>query len=94
MSILKVRDENGQIVEIPAIRGEKGADGHTPQKGVDYWTEADKVEALTSTDLTEEQKAQARDNIGAADANVIGSIETALDSIIAIQNNLIGGDGA
>ena len=38
MSILKIRDENGQVVEILAIRGE---DGYTPIKGVDYWTEED-----------------------------------------------------
>lgn len=49
---------------------------------------------VRATHLTEEQKAQARENIGAVSADKLGSIETALDSIIAIQNNLIGGDGA
>lgn len=44
--------------------------------------------------LTEEEKAQARQNIGAASADAVGDIETALDNIIAIQNSLIGGDGA
>ena len=39
--------------------------------------------------LTEEQQAQARENIGAASAE---EIETALDAIIEIQNELIGGD--
>ena len=28
------------------IQGEKGADGHTPVKGVDYFTEADKEEMV------------------------------------------------
>lgn len=78
---------------------------------------------VRATELTEEQKAQARANIGAASVDQIGSgsgsvnldttltksgqaadakavgdklgpIESTLDSIIAIQNSLIGGDGA
>lgn len=44
--------------------------------------------------LTEEQKSQARENIGAADAASIGDIEAALDIILTMQNALIGGDGA
>lgn len=48
---------------------------------------------LKATDLTAEEQAQARANIGAASAEAIGDIETALDEIIAIQNSLIGGDG-
>ena len=44
----------------------------------------------TKQTLTPEQQTQARENIGAADASVIGDIETALDGIIAIQNKLIG----
>ena len=47
---------------------------------------------VKATNLTEEQKAQARENIGALSQEAIGDIETALDSIIAIQNELIGGD--
>lgn len=34
------------------------------------------------------------ESIGAASAETVGDIETALDGIIAIQNELIGGDGA
>ncbi len=45
MAILRIRDENGQVHEIAALKGEKGADGYTPQKGVDYYTDAEK-EAL------------------------------------------------
>lgn len=53
----------------------KGKDGYTPQKGIDYFTEED-VRELTGNvldqgvltyneqELTEEQKAQARENIG------------------------------
>ena len=40
--------------------------------------------------LTEEEKAIARANIGAASADTIGDIETALDTILAIQNELTG----
>ena len=29
-------------------RGNDGADGYTPQRGVDYWTETDKAEVVTS----------------------------------------------
>lgn len=61
-SILRVKDSNGNIIDIPTIRGEKGdpftyedftpeqlealkgADGKTPVKGTDYFTEADKTE--------------------------------------------------
>ena len=43
--------------------------------------------------LTEEEKAIARANIGAASADTIGDIESALDHIIEIQNSLINGGG-
>ena len=50
MAILRVRGEDGVVREVLALRGEQGdqglpgADGHTPERGVDYWTEADKGE--------------------------------------------------
>ena len=44
MAILKIKDGNGNIIEVPALKGDKGDKGNTPQKGVDYWTEADKTE--------------------------------------------------
>lgn len=31
------------------VKGDKGADGHTPEKGVDYWTAADKSEIVQDT---------------------------------------------
>jgi hypothetical protein len=40
-AILKVKMPDGSVVEILAI---KGADGHTPVKGIDYWTDEDKAE--------------------------------------------------
>lgn len=30
------------------LKGDNGNDGHTPQKGIDYWTEADKAEIVNS----------------------------------------------
>lgn len=48
----------------------------------------------TPQTLTEDQKTQARENIGAANAEVLGDVNSALDAILTIQNELIGGDGA
>ena len=42
-AVLRVRDNNGNVVDIPAIAGK---DGKTPQKGVDYWTDAEKQEIV------------------------------------------------
>ena len=59
MSILRVRDENGNYINIPAIKGEKGdtgakglqgekgADGYTPVKGVDYFDGVDGTDGYT-----------------------------------------------
>ena len=47
MAILKIKDENGNIIEVPALKGDKG---DTPQRGVDYWTDADKAEIQTYID--------------------------------------------
>ena len=44
MSILKVKDGNGQWLDIPAIKGD------TPVKGVDYWNEEDKEEVKSFID--------------------------------------------
>ena len=52
-------------------------DGHSPVRGVDYWTEADQQEILRQTEIA-----------------LIGDMETALDRILAIQNELIGGGAA
>lgn len=52
----------------------------------------DKV-IVKATNLTEEEKAQARENIGAASADDLSKIDEALDRIIEMQNSLIGGDG-
>lgn len=53
MSILKVRpDASSPWIDIPAIQGAQGPegpagkDGKTPERGVDYWTAADKAEIV------------------------------------------------
>lgn len=48
-SILRVRQADGTWAEIPAIigpQGPAGADGKTPVKGVDYFTEAEKSDMV------------------------------------------------
>ena len=54
--ICKVWDaEQGKYIGIPALKGLKGdkgdpgAPGHTPVKGTDYWTAADKAEIVADT---------------------------------------------
>jgi hypothetical protein len=68
--------------------GAKGDPGYTPVRGTDYWTPSDKaeiVEELTEQTapisykpqtLTEEQRAQARENIGAAEDNGLELLES------------------
>ena len=43
MPILYIKDEHGNFVEVPAL---KGSPGKTPVRGVDYWTEADKEQIV------------------------------------------------
>ncbi len=40
MAVLRVKDNDGNLIEIHAIEGK------TPIKGTDYWTEADKAEMV------------------------------------------------
>lgn len=59
MAILRVKDAEGNIYDIPAIKGEKGDKGDkgdqgnkgdkgdAPVKGVDYWTPADKEQMVS-----------------------------------------------
>lgn len=66
----------------------RGATGAKPTKGTDYWTDADKAEMVSelaeqaapvsyaAQTLTEEQKAQARANIGAMGDTDMGESET------------------
>ena len=77
MALLRIRKPDGEIVEIASLPGKKGEDGKTPQKGVDYFT-------------SEEQAAFLADANAHTDAR-LGDVEAVLDSIIAIQESLIGG---
>lgn len=48
---LRIKDESGNWISIAAIKGDKGdtgANGYTPVKGTDYFTEADKQELVTA----------------------------------------------
>ena len=61
-AIIRVRDENGNVIDIPAIVGDpgekgdpgansaNGEDGYTPLRGTDYWTEAGRAEIKSYVD--------------------------------------------
>lgn len=55
-SALKVKNGSKGSAGAPGAPGKNGTDGHTPVKGVDYWTAADKskivAEAAAAVDLT------------------------------------------
>lgn len=63
MSVMYIRDKDGNLIPVKTIRGapgpqgEKGADGvigkdgYTPVRGTDYWTAADK-EAIVNDVLS------------------------------------------
>ena len=54
MAILYIKDINGNLVEVPSIRGAKGDRGEQGVKG----EKGDKGDSFTYEDLTEEQKAE------------------------------------
>lgn len=48
----KLSDSNGKLQyngSDVGLKGDKGADGKTPVRGTDYWTETDKAEIVTDT---------------------------------------------
>ena len=93
MALLKIRDENGNIIEIPALKGDKGDDGKDGKDGADYiLTDDDKSEiaAQVSGDcvsyskaqaLTAAQKQTARNNINAVDASRVVNLLTGNEQI-------------
>ncbi len=99
MAVLKIRDENGQVQEIVALRGEKGQDGTV---AFDALTDAQKASLkgevgeagytpVRGVDFwTETDKAEMRAYID----EQFGDVNTALDSVIALQQSLIGGETA
>lgn len=99
-----VRDD-ADAGKFDGQQGEPGTDGYTPQRGVDYWTEGDKQEivndVVSAVDESEKYAEQATtlSGYGITDAytkteidSKIGSIDVALDQIIALQNAYIGGE--
>lgn len=113
MAILRIRDENGQVHEIVALKGEKGDPGTV---SFDELTDEQKEElAGMIGDFTIDQEFDEYStnaiankvvtglyndfNMTASSFNErineveqqVGGVETALDSIIAIQEALIGG---
>lgn len=45
---MKIRTIDNTGITVTVIKGETGADGYTPQKGIDYYTEEDKQEFIGS----------------------------------------------
>ena len=58
MALLKIRDKDGNIIEVPALKGDSSSES---------------VSYSQSQDLTDEQKQMARANIGAFDASLVKS---------------------
>jgi hypothetical protein len=90
---------------LTPVKGVDYHDGYTPIRGVDYWTEDDKAYVDTKcSEIAEAAKRYTDLKILAVNNNIekkadieyvnnaLGDIDTALDSIIAIQNELMGGD--
>ena len=50
MAIIKIKDDDGNIIEIPSIKGSDGKDGYTPVKGVDYFDGKDGVDGEKGAD--------------------------------------------
>lgn len=80
-----VAEELLQAKEDGLFNGPQGEKGDKGDKG-----DAEGAVLYLAQTLTAAQQAQARENIGAASQESIGDMETALDSILAIQKELIG----
>ncbi len=48
VNVFRVRLSNGKSAAFRVCNGAKGADGYTPQRGIDYWTEKDKMEIVNA----------------------------------------------
>ena len=91
---------NGQKHEVPfsvprgndGRDGRDGVDGHTPVKDEDYFDGKDGHTPVKGVDyFTEEDRTVL---VNELEEKAIGNIESALDEIIAMQNELIGGDAS
>lgn len=91
MALLRIRKPDGEIVEIaslPGAKGDKGEKGDVGAKG-DKGEKGDAPEKGVDY-YTEADKAEL---IAVIENEVTGDIETALDSIITIQESLIATGG-
>ena len=77
-AILKVRQADGSVAEIPAIIGPPGPEASVTTENIKA--------ALGYTPADAEDVRQLSEDIG--------DIDTALDAILAIQNSYIGGESA
>lgn len=87
MSILRIKDANGKIIEIPALKGDNGKSAYeiAVDKGF-KGTEEEWLESLKSNvDLSEYATKEYVDTR-------LDGLETALDNIIALQESYIGGE--
>lgn len=81
MAMLRIRLPNGKIIEIASLPGKKGDDGHTPQKGADYFTEEEVAEFTASVkEYTDEKTAPATDA-------AYGTVKCGSDEVAASISN-------
>lgn len=88
-SILRLRQEDGAWAEVPAL---KGSPGHTPQKGVDYWTTAEQKEisdAVNAANIGAGNASAATSNANAA-ANAANSAATSATNAANNANSAAG----
>ena len=100
MAILRIKDESGNIISIPSIKGDKGDPGEKGDKG-DTGAKGDKGDSgvyIGSGDMPDGCNIKI-DPEGEADEfvtkqefnNALGDIDKALDAIIEIQESILGG---
>lgn len=97
--------ENPAVVNIHGYVGKDGADGkdgYTPVKGTDYFTDADKKEfekdikeavpmvLYDAQDISNEQKLQARKNIGATGAELADEVLSTIPNTSDVQILMAG----
>lgn len=79
LKAIPVIGENGNwfvfdVAQMKYVDSGCSAEGKTPVKGVDYYTEEEKAELIAEIET-----------------NIMGDVDTALDAIISIQEEILGG---
>lgn len=88
MANLKIKDENGNWISLPPLKGDKGEDGYTPVKGVDYFTEEDKQEFLNKIESKIEIPTKVSQLENDENYATVSDVETYIkDSKISIVNS-------